>query len=58
MGEGRYPLALGGLLSFVGMAVHSLGDFNLQMPATAWLLGAIIAVSVGEILGGDRSIQT
>jgi hypothetical protein len=32
------------------MAFHSLGDFNLQMPATTWILAAIISVTVAVIV--------
>lgn len=31
------------ILAFAAMSFHSLGDFNLQMPATAWMLAALIA---------------
>jgi len=41
-----HAIVLGGLLSFVAMSFHSLGDFNLRMPATGWLFGAIIALTV------------
>ncbi len=39
------PVTLTGLLAFAAMAFHSLGDFNLQMPATVWLLAAICALA-------------
>ena len=35
------PLA--GLLALTAMAFHSLGDFNLQMPATVWLLAVLVS---------------
>lgn len=38
------PLAGGAMLCLAAMAFHSLGDFNLQMPATTWMLAAILAV--------------
>jgi O-antigen ligase len=38
------PVAFGGILCLVCMAFHSLGDFNLQMPATTWLLSAVVAI--------------
>ena len=47
---------LGGILAFVCMAFHSFGDFNLQIPATVWLLAVILAMPIGEIL--DRSVET
>ena len=37
----------GALLSALAMAIHSIGDFNLQMPATTWLMGALIGLAVG-----------
>ncbi len=49
-GRFDYAVILTGLLSGAVMAVHSLGDFNLQMPATVWLLGGIVAIGVAVIL--------
>jgi len=46
-GDPRLIPLLAGLLASVAMAFHSLGDFNLQMPATSWLLAALIAIPVG-----------
>lgn len=37
------------LLAAAGMALHSAGDFNLQIPATTWLLGALVAQAVALI---------
>lgn len=43
----RYGYAtLAALLATVAMAFHSLGDFNLQMPATGWMFAAIVALPV------------
>ncbi|MBT3193894.1 MAG: O-antigen ligase family protein [Verrucomicrobia bacterium] len=39
---------VGGALSAVAMAFHSLGDFNLQMPGTVWVFSAILAIAVGQ----------
>jgi O-antigen ligase len=36
--------ALAAILAATAMAFHSLGDFNLQMPATGWMLAAIVAL--------------
>lgn len=44
-----HAAALGAVLAIVCMGFHSLGDFNLQMPATTWLLTAIIAVPFGRM---------
>ena len=46
-GDSRYVYVMAGLLAIVAMAFHSLGDFNLQMPATTWMLAALIAIPVG-----------
>lgn len=32
------------ILALTAMTFHSLGDFNLQMPATTWMLAAIIVL--------------
>ena len=40
---------LAGQLACLGMAFHSLGDFNLQMPATLWLLAAITAIPLADL---------
>lgn len=45
-----YPAVLGALLGAAAMAFHSLGDFNLQMPATTWLLAAMVALALGRVL--------
>ncbi|MBL7114477.1 MAG: O-antigen ligase family protein [Kiritimatiellae bacterium] len=45
-----YPLMLGGLLALICMMFHSLGDFNLQMPATTWMLACILAVPLARII--------
>lgn len=43
--DAAMPLAA--LLCTAAMAFHSLGDFNLQMPATTWLLAALVALPFG-----------
>ena len=53
----HYATALGSLLSFVCMAFHSLGDFNLQMPATGWLFGTILAIPIARSLTLYRKLQ-
>jgi O-antigen ligase len=45
---GRYAVMLGGMLAGIGMGFHSLGDFNLQIPATTWLLAAILAAALAD----------
>ena len=38
------------LLASLAMAFHSVGDFNLQMPATVWMLAAIVSMSLAHVL--------
>ncbi len=45
-----HPFVLGGLFALVAMAFHSLGDFNLQLPATTWVLAVLIAVPLAGTL--------
>ncbi len=49
-GRFEYAVVLAALLSGAVMAVHSVGDFNLQMPATVWLLSALAALAAALIL--------
>lgn len=44
------PLVFGALLAYLAFAFHSLGDFNLQMPATTWMLAAILGVGLRAAL--------
>jgi O-antigen ligase len=48
-GVDPYALPLAGALALVAMAVHSLGDFNLQMPATGWCLAALVAIPLARV---------
>lgn len=43
-GADRLVLAAG--FALLAMAVHSIGDFNLQIPATTWLLGGIVGLGL------------
>ena len=47
-----FKWVLPAILAIVAMSFHSLGDFNLQMPATTWIFGAMLALPLGEALGG------
>jgi O-antigen ligase len=38
------------LFAYLALAFHSLGDFNLQMPATVWMLAAILALGLRTVL--------
>jgi O-antigen ligase len=49
-GDEPHAFILPGLLAIVCMGIHSLGDFNLQIPATTWLLAAILGLA-GSRLG-------
>ena len=53
MGPGRHDLTLTALLALVAMAFHSLGDFNLQMPATTWLFAALLALPLALVFRRD-----
>jgi O-antigen ligase len=49
-GDEPHPFVLSALLAMVCMGFHSLGDFNLQIPATTWLLAAVLGIA-GAHLG-------
>ena len=44
--DDRTALILGGFLALTAMSFHSLGDFNLQMPATTWMLAAVVSIAL------------
>lgn len=44
-----YAVMLGGWLACIAMAFHSLGDFNLQIPATVWILSAVTGIMLARI---------
>ena len=50
LGPGDHDLTLSGTLALACMTFHSLGDFNLQMPGTTWLLAAFLALPLATIL--------
>jgi O-antigen ligase len=52
-GRDSQAMVLAALFSCAAMAFHSLGDFNLQMPATAWMFAAIVAVALALVLRTD-----
>jgi O-antigen ligase len=54
VGEGYQPLLLGAIFSCVALAFHSLGDFNLQIPATTWILGTVVALAMTMVLRDER----
>lgn len=52
---GPHGPVLGGLLAGCAMAFHSLGDFNLQMPANAWVMASIAGLAVASALQRERA---
>jgi O-antigen ligase len=54
----RHPLILSGILALAWMGVHSLGDFNLQMPATTWLFAAMISLSLVSAFEAEHRQRT
>jgi len=48
---GSHLLSLAGIMAWTAMAFHSLGDFNLQIPANAWLLAVLVALPLGQLHG-------
>lgn len=48
-------LCISGLFAVIAIAFHSLGDFNMQMPATVWMLTAIVTIPAGLILRNIRN---
>lgn len=45
--SGGYWCVLAALLAVAALGFHSLGDFNLQIPATTWNLAAVVAAATG-----------
>lgn len=49
-----YPLhrayRLTALLAITAMAIHSLGDFNLQIPANGWMLAVLAAIPLAGLV--------
>jgi O-antigen ligase len=46
---------LSALLILLAMAFHSFGDFNLQMPATVWILAAITSIALSTPAEDENS---
>jgi O-antigen ligase len=42
-----FSVGVSGCLALVALGFHSLGDFNLQMPGTVWMLAVILAIPLG-----------
>lgn len=47
-------MTLAALLIITAMAFHSLGDFSLQMPATTWIMAALLGATIGMIADDMR----
>jgi O-antigen ligase len=45
---------LAALLAAVAMAGHSIGDFNLQIPATTWVLAALAGLGLARVADADE----
>lgn len=45
-----FAMVLAAFLAIAAMAFHSLGDFNLQIPANTWMLAAIIGMPLGRLV--------
>ena len=44
-----FAVLLAAILAVAAMTFHSLGDFNLQIPATTWLLAALVAIPAARV---------
>jgi len=52
---------VGAIFAVCAMAIHSLGDFNLQIPSNVWILGAIMGLAghgVARITEGIPAQET
>jgi len=45
-GATDYALVLGGFLVLGAMTFHSLGDFNLQIPGTVWMVAILVGLGI------------
>jgi O-antigen ligase len=48
LGRAAFSHAVGATLAAAALTFHSFGDFNLQMPATVWILAVIVAIPMGR----------
>lgn len=46
----RFHWVLGALFAVCAMTIHSVGDFNLQIPANGWMFGAILGIGVAGVV--------
>jgi hypothetical protein len=54
-GSSRDWPILAALLAAAAMAGHSIGDFNLQIPATTWVLAALVGLALARVADNDES---
>jgi O-antigen ligase len=47
-------LIVGALLALLAMAGHSVGDFNLQIPANTWILAALVGLALAAVARAER----
>ncbi len=47
-------LIVAGWLAAAAMILHEAVDFNLQMPATGWVLGAVVGLALAESVRQDQ----
>jgi hypothetical protein len=52
-GGGEWSI-LAALLAGAAMAGHSIGDFNLQIPATTWNLAALVSLALAKVTDNSR----
>jgi O-antigen ligase len=45
-----FAMVLAALFAIAAMAFHSLGDFNLQIPANTWMLAVIVGMPLGRLV--------
>ncbi|MDP6630892.1 MAG: O-antigen ligase family protein [Kiritimatiellia bacterium] len=51
-------MTLGAWIAMLALTFHSLGDFNLQMSATTWLLAATLGLGLVEGISGPSASTT
>ncbi|MFO7870535.1 MAG: O-antigen ligase family protein [Kiritimatiellia bacterium] len=57
-GNEWYWSVLAGFFAAIAMGFHSLGDFNLQMPATVWMFASMVAVSIARTVNKDNDLAS
>jgi O-antigen ligase len=52
--DGKDWTILTALLATAAMAGHSIGDFNLQIPSTTWILAALVGLALAQVAGNHQ----